>query len=355
VNKYVANAKQSFAHSLEDAFCDNIAKMIDKKASGPDFYVGGIPIYGDAILSPMDGFSDLPFRGMCRRLGSAMSYTGFISASEVINDRPHLDQRLAYEEYERPVVFQLFGDDPDRLVEAATRLLEREPDIIDVNMGCPFKSVARRGAGAGLLKNPEKIATIFQKLTREVDIPVTGKIRLGWDDDSQNYLEVAQTIEENGGQLIAVHGRTKEQNYSGEANWEAIAEIKEVVSIPVIGNGDVKTPADINRMKDETGCDAVMVGRAAIGNPWIFAGLDRWEVPLDQVRATMLQHLDDMLNFYGEELGLIFFRKHATQYISPYRLKREQRARLLRSETPQEFTELLDQISFANQPMEMEK
>jgi tRNA-dihydrouridine synthase B len=329
--------------------------MIDKKASGPAFFVGDIPIYGNTILSPMDGFSDLPFRGMCRRLGSAMSYTEFINAIDVIDGHPHLDQRLAYEEYERPVVFQLFDDDPDRLVETAIRLLEREPDIIDVNMGCPSKSVSRRGAGAGLLKSPEKIAAIFQKLTRELDIPVTGKIRLGWDEDSQNYLEVAQIIEDNGGQLVAVHGRTKAQNYSGEANWEAITEIKQAISIPVIGNGDVKTLTDIERMKDETGCDAVMVGRAAIGNPWIFAGLDRHEVPHDQVRETMLLHLDDMLDFYGEEMGLVLFRKHAVQYISPYRLTREHRTRLLRSETPQEFIELLDQINFINQPMEMEK
>jgi nifR3 family TIM-barrel protein len=329
--------------------------MTDKKASGPTFFIGELPIYGDTILSPMDGFSDLPFRGMCRRLGSAMSYTEFINAIDVMNGHPHLDQRLAYEAYERPVVFQLFDDDPDRLVEAAIRLLDRKPDIIDVNMGCPSKSVSRRGAGAGLLKNPEKIAIIFQKLTREVDIPITGKIRLGWDTDSQNYLEVARIIEDNGGQLIAVHGRTKDQNYGGEANWEAIAEIKEAVSIPVIGNGDVKRTDDITRIKDYTGCDAVMIGRAAIGNPWIFAGLDRHEVSHDEVRETMLRHLADMLAFYGEELGLVLFRKHAVKYITPYRLRREHRAKLLRSETPQEFTELLDQISFTDQLIEMEK
>jgi nifR3 family TIM-barrel protein len=326
-----------------------------KTACDPDFLIGDIPIFGETILSPMDGFSDLPFRGMCRRLGSAMSYTEFINAIDVINGHPHLDQRLTYGEFERPVVFQLFDDDPDRLVEAAIRLMEREPDIIDVNMGCPSRAVARRGAGAGLLKDPKKIAVIFQKLTREMDIPITGKIRLGWDDDSQNYLEVARIIEDNGGQLVAVHGRTKEQNYSGEANWVAIAEIKQAVSIPVIGNGDVKTLADIDRMVNETGCDAVMIGRAAIGNPWIFAGLDRWEVPCNQVRETMLQHLDEMLDFYGEALGLVLFRKHVVQYISPYRLKHEHRTRLLRSETPQEFMELLDQINFISQPLEMEK
>ena len=316
----------------------------------PVFKVGDIPVYGDTILSPMDGFSDLPFRRMCRRLGSAMSYTEFINAIDVIKTHPYLEYRMTYAEFERPVVFQLFDDDPDRILEAALRLQERKPDIIDVNMGCPSKTVARRGAGAGLLQNPEKIAEIFQKLTKSLDIPVTGKIRLGWDEDTLNYLEIAKIIEDNGGQLVAVHGRTKVQNYSGQANWDAIAEIKQAVSIPVIGNGDVKTVADISKMKDYTNCDAVMIGRAAIGNPWIFTGQDRHDVGYEQVRETMLSHLESMLAFYGREKGLKLFRKHAYGYISPYQLSREQRVTLLSSETPQEFTTFLDQITTAYQP-----
>ncbi len=317
----------------------------------PTFFVGNIPIFGDTILAPMDGFSDLPFRGLCRELGSAMSYTEFINAIDVVNDHHHIDLRLTYEEFERPVVFQLFDDDPDRMVETALRLKERGPDMIDVNMGCPAKAVSRRGAGAGLLKNPKKIGEIFQKLTRALDIPVTGKIRLGLDEDSQNYIQIAKIIEDNGGQLVAVHARTKAQNHNGQANWDAIAEVKQAVSIPVIGNGDVRIQADIAHMKATTQCDAVMIGRGAIGNPWIFAGLDRHEVSQTQVHETMLKHLEKMLDFYGEEMGLILFRKHAVHYLRLYHLPREQRVRLLTSETPQEFINLLDQFTFILQPI----
>lgn len=315
--------------------------MIDRK---PAFSIGSIPVYGDLILSPMDGFSDLPFRSLVRRLGSAVSYTEFVNAIDVVQGSPRLGPRLAYDPSERPVVFQVFDDDPDRLVTAVLKLLPLEPDIIDVNMGCSAKNVSGRGAGAGLLRTPEKIARIFAQLTRHVDIPITGKIRLGWDDTSLNYLDVARIIEDNGGQLIAVHGRTKQQGYGGRADWDAIAEVKQAVSIPVIANGDVRTVADITRIQQHTGCDGVMIARAAIGNPWIFARLNREDVPVDQVRRTMLAHLEAMHSFYGPEEGLVLFRKHASRYISPYPLDRELRARLLTSETAAEFLSLLDEI-----------
>ena len=316
----------------------------------PSFWVRDIPVFGDLILSPMDGYSDLPFRSIARSFGSAMSYTEFVNAIDVVNRHPHLSERLEYIEGERPVVFQLFDDDPSRLIEAALRLREREPDIIDVNMGCPAKNVAHRGAGSGLLRTPHKIAEIFRRLTAVLDIPVTGKMRLGWDDDNRNYIEVARMIEENGGQLIAVHGRTKQQAYKGDADWDAIAEIKQAVSIPVIANGDVKTVADIDRIKRRTGCDGVMIARAAIGNPWVFARLDREEVAPEQVRELVLRHLELMLDFYGPERGLIIFRKHAARYITPYRLARQQRTQLLSSAEPEEFLALLDQILFLPQP-----
>ena len=314
----------------------------------PSFYIAAIPIYGRAILSPMDGFSDQPFRAMCRRLGSAMSYTEFVNAIDVLNGNARLAPRLRYLEEERPVVFQVFDDDPERLLEAALLLREYDPDIIDVNMGCSAKTVAHRGAGAGLLKDPAKIAAIFRSLTAALDIPVTGKIRLGWDDDSLNYLDVARAVEDNGGRLLAVHGRTKQQAYRGQANWEAIAEIKQAVSIPVIGNGDVRNVADIGRMREFTGCDGVMIARGAIGNPWIFAGLDRADVSEAQVRETMLGHLASMQKFYGPEQGLILFRKHAARYISPYRLSKPQRERLLTSQTAADFAGLLQQVVAEN-------
>lgn len=319
---------------------------MENKAS---FFVGSIPIYGHTILAPMDGFSDQPFRSLARRLGSAMSYTEFVNAVDVINGNHHLEERLTFLEEERPVVFQIFDDDPARLLQAALILRERNPDIIDVNMGCSAKTVAGRGAGAGLLREPRKISEIFRALSIELDIPVTGKIRIGWDDDHLNHLEIARAVEDNGGSLIAVHGRTKQQAYRGEANWSAIAEIKAAVNIPVIGNGDVRKVADIQRMQDFAGCDAVMIGRGAIGNPWIFAGLDREEVGVNQVRETMLAHLDSMLEFYGAERGLILFRKHAARYISPFGLTTEQRETLLTSEKPEEFIALTESLAIGNQ------
>lgn len=299
----------------------------------------------------MDGFSDLPFRSLARQLGSAMSYTEFVNAIDVLHGHPRLEKRLTFRQGERPIVFQLFDDDPDRLVRAAMILHQRQPDIIDINMGCSARDVAGRGAGAGLLRTPEKVAQIFRQLARAFGIPITAKIRLGWDEGSLNYLDIARIIEESGGKLIAVHGRTKKQAYGGKANWEAIAEIKQAVSIPVIGNGDVRTVADIERMKAHTGCDGVMIARAAIGNPWIFARLDRAEVPDEQVRTMMLRHLEGMLDFYGQQQGLVLFRKHASRYISPYRLERAQRRQLLTAERPEEFLALFDQLVLVRQPV----
>lgn len=312
--------------------------------SVPVFHVGPVSVYGDLILSPMDGFSDLPFRLMCHELGSAMSYTEFISALDILQCHPRVEQKFAYAPEERPVVFQIFDNDVERLLEVALRLQERRPDVIDINMGCSERSVSGRGAGAGLLRTPLKVARIFKTLSRSLEVPVTGKIRLGWDEDCRNYLLIARIIEENGGAALAVHGRTKAQGYGGNADWDAIAEIKAALSIPVIGNGDVRRVADIERMKAHTHCDAVMIGRGAIGNPWIFSRLDRAQVPHEQVRSTMLRHLDRMLAFYEDDYGLVLFRKHASRYLSLFPLTRAQRKHLFEAEQPQEFLELLDSL-----------
>lgn len=314
--------------------------MIDK----PLFHIRSIPVYGDLILSPMDGYSDLPFRALCRELGSAMSYTEFINAVDILNGHPHVHEKYRFLESERPMVFQIFDNEPDRLVETARRLRQFNPDIIDINMGCSAKTVAGRGAGAGLLKTPLKIARIFHRLTRELDIPITGKIRLGWDDESRNYRLIARIIEQEGGALIAVHGRTKVQSYSGTADWDAIAEVRQTVKIPVIGNGDVKSAGDIERIKAHTGCTAVMIGRAAIGNPWIFSRLDRPQVLVEQVRSTLLRHLDLSVDFYGPKRGLVLFRKHASRYLSPFGLAPELRYQLMTAEEPQQFLDLVGQV-----------
>jgi tRNA-dihydrouridine synthase B len=312
----------------------------------PAFYIRDLPVYGDLILSPMDGYSDLPFRKLCRELGSALSYTEFVNVLDILDGNPEVRRKLAYDPLERPIVFQIFDSDPERLLRAALSLQELGPDVIDINMGCSDKHVSARGAGAGLLRTPLKIARAFRLLSQKLEVPVTGKIRLGWDDDCRNYLLVARIIEENGGALVAVHGRTKRQAYGGQADWDAIAEIQQALSIPVIGNGDVRTPADIARLKAHTGVPAVMIGRGAIGNPWIFSRRMREDVPPEEVRAVLQRHLDRSLSFYGAQRGLVLFRKHASRYISPYRLPAELRRRLLTSTSPQEFMGLVDKFLF---------
>jgi len=290
----------------------------------PDFYVRDVPIFGRIVLAPMDGVSDKPFRNLAKKFGSAMSYTEFINAIDIIQGHPDIPRRLEYTEHERPVVFQIFDDDPVRIVDAAEMLLAYEPDILDVNLGCSAKCVTNRGAGAALLRNPETIAQIFRNLVNTLPIPVTGKIRLGWDDQSLNYLDIARIIQENGGSLIAVHGRTRMQGYTGSARWEPIREIKEAVHIPVIANGDITTVADIESVRALTGCDAVMIGRAALGNPWIFSGRDRDQIQPAEVKETLLYQLNSMLEYYGRDRGLILFRKYAKRLLEPYNLERSQ-------------------------------
>lgn len=311
----------------------------------PTFYVRDIPVYGDAILAPMDGFSDWPFRSMCRALGSAMSYTEFVRAQHIVEAYSHMAARLTFDEAERPMVFQIYGDDADELLQAALRVQDRKPDIVDINMGCPARKVAHSGAGVGLMRTPLKIARIFRKLSAALPVPVTGKIRLGWEN-CRTYKLIARIVEENGGSLIAIHGRTKEQGYGGMADWDAIAEIKAAVKIPVIGNGDVKVTADIARMKAYTGCEAVMIGRAAIGNPWIFSKLDRDQVPAEMVHEMVRTHLERHLAFYGERKGMVLFRKHAMQYLKLQRLPRAVRTHIITRDNPQEFLALLDHAFF---------
>lgn len=292
--------------------------MTDQMNESAQFHIDKVPIFGDLILAPMDGITDMPFRSLCRELGSAMSVTEFINALDVLEDNPRYLPRLAFEAVQRPLALQILGDHTEQILEATLQLVhEVQPDIIDINLGCQSKNVTSRGAGAALLRTPEKIAAIFKRLTACFAIPITAKIRLGWDDQHINYLEVAQIIQDNGGSLVAVHGRTRQQAYRGEAQWAPIREIKQALTIPVIGNGDVRTVDDIASMKKITECDAVMIGRAAVGNPWIFSRLDRSNVPLQEVKQTLLKHLDAMLEFYGER-GVIVFRKHLKAYLQPY-------------------------------------
>jgi nifR3 family TIM-barrel protein len=310
----------------------------------PTFSIGSIPVFGDLILSPMDGYSDPPFRRLTREMGSSMSYTEFINALDVMNKHPRIEERTSYGEAERPVVFQLFDDNPERLLNAAYQLRKLNPDIIDINMGCSTKRVTGRGAGAGLLRAPDKIGAIFKKLSQVLDIPITGKIRLGWDNNTLNYIEIARIIEDNGGQLIAVHARTKDQGYTGQADWDAIAEIKQNVSIPVIGNGDVTKISDIEKMKTHTNCDGVMIGRGAIGNPWIFSRRDKENISAEEQVSTIKIHLERMLKFYGDGRGLTLFRKHASRYMASFQLSSPQRRKLLTCTNPGIFVQMIYQF-----------
>jgi tRNA-dihydrouridine synthase B len=335
------------AFDLEFFCYTDAPSMSERQILAPFFYIRDVPIYGDTVLAPMDGYSDWPFRSVCRALGSAMSYTEFVKVEKILSRRSKEPaKRLYYEEVERPITFQIYGDDPDLLLKAALKVQSLNPDIIDINMGCPAKSIADRGAGVGMMPTPLKIARTFRKLTAALRVPVTGKIRLGWDRN-KNFKLIARIIEEEGGSLIAIHGRTKEQRYSGNANWDAIAEVKSLVKIPVIGSGDVRVVADIQRMKEHTGCDAVMIGRAAIANPWIFAGLDREQVPPELLQQTVHEHLQKSIQFYGEEDGQRLFRKYAVQYLLLRTLDRDARKEILKERPSGEFLEILKQIYVA--------
>ncbi|MDZ7843442.1 MAG: tRNA-dihydrouridine synthase family protein [Anaerolineales bacterium] len=309
----------------------------------PSFFLGGMPVCGQVILAPMDGYSSWPFRSLCRELGSSLSYTEFVHSRDVLSRPASLERKLFYRPGERPIIFQIYGNDNQQMIKAALQLEELGPDGIDINLGCPTPSIASRGAGAGLMRKPLQVARLFRTLSSKIAIPLTAKIRLGWND-CLNYRLIARIIAENGGQMIAVHARTKEERHNGPPDLDAIAEIKSSLSIPVIGNGGITGVADLQHMLDYTGCDGVMVGRGAIKNPWIFSFLDRDQIPPGQVKDVLLDHLDRSLSFYGPERGLILFRKHAAEYLEPYQLSPARRRKILTRKEPQAFISLVEEV-----------
>ncbi|MFO0795110.1 MAG: tRNA dihydrouridine synthase DusB [Candidatus Brocadiaceae bacterium] len=306
----------------------------------PSFFIRNIPLYGDLILAPMAGFSDVPFRLICREFGMPISYTEVISMDGILWNNKKTFRLLDFRAVERPVVFQILGNDEDKLTEACRIIEQSGPDIIDINMGCSVSDIAGKGAGAGLLKDPQKIGRIFSKLTKALKVPVTGKIRLGWDNKSRNYLEVARILEENGAALIAVHGRTRSQFFFEKADWDPIAEVKQAVKIPVIGNGDVKCIADVERMKTLTRCDGVMIGRGSIGNPWLFQQRDRDQVSPHEKFQLIQKHLALMVEYYGEDIGVVHFRKHAVKYIAGLHHATDLRLKLVKCTFAQEMIDL---------------
>jgi len=307
------------------------------------FKVSDLNIEGNLVLAPMDGYTDWPFRSICRELGSAISYTEFVKAEDVLQ-RPHyIKDKIHFTESERPVFIQVYGNSEDALLKAALILQETEPDAIDINMGCPNRSIAGRGAGAGLMRTPIKVARIIKSLNKSLDLPITAKIRLGWKD-CQNGMLLSQIIELFGGSLVAVHARSKEQGHEGKPDLNALAEIKERIQIPVLGNGGIREVNDIQAMIDTTGCDGVMIGRGAVQNPWIFSGRNRYEVKPNEVQNLMLEHLDRSLSFYGSEDGLILFRKFTAEYLKPYNLEREARRNILMELDPDRFKVLVGEV-----------
>lgn len=300
--------------------------------SQANFHIGAVPIHGDVILAPMEGFSDVPYRSMCRRFGSAVSYTSFVSALELTQGIDHAWKELEFLPQERPVAFQFYDDDVERLLNAVHKSLRLDPDIIDINMGCSSRRVSGRGAGAGLLRQPAKVAKLMAQLSSQINLPITAKIRLGWDNDHRNFIEIGRIIEDNGGKALAVHGRTRQQGYRGQADWDAIAELRQAISIPLIANGDVAQPRDVRRLQDYTQCQAVMIGRGAIGNPWIFEKRDRSQIGWDETLSVIGQHLNAMVKYYGPR-GTTLFRKHLTRYLEPFDLDESWRRQLLTQDT----------------------
>lgn len=325
--------------------------MNEESSPDPAFWVGNVPVYGDAILAPMAGYSDIPYRAVCRAYGSAMSYTEFVPVEALTGRRSsnRFWQRLDKKDGERPVVFQVFGNNAQKILEAALRIQELEPDIIDINMGCSTKKVSGRGAGVGMMPQPQLVADTFNLLSKNLSVPVTGKIRLGWDDGQRNYAHIARIMEENGAALVAMHARTKAQKYDGRADWDEIARLRQAVSIPVIGNGDIRLPGDIGRMKIYTGCDAVMIGRAAIGNPWIFSRLDRSKLAIPEIIATVKFHLREMVIYYGGQSGVILFRKHLKHYLGEVKKAQPLLGQMLQATEVYELHNLLAQLAASTQ------
>jgi nifR3 family TIM-barrel protein len=312
-----------------------------------DFLIKNIMIYGDVILAPMVSISDMPYRLITRKLGNALSWSAFVNAQEVIYGHPHrLKDRLQFIESERPFVMQLYGNDIDMMIAAAKTLMLRQPDILDINLGCSIKAISARGAGAGMLRDMPKVINLIQSLCNILPVPITTKIRLGWDELTKNPVDIAQTLQEAGSSMITVHARTRSQHFDDIADWEAIHQIKAAIDVPVIGNGDIKTPADIDRMKSTTGCDAVMIGRAAIGNPWLFSRRDVDTVPIQEKFDVIKEHLNLMCECYTEKRGVLLFRKHAAGYLSHLLISHNQRTEILKANTKESFLSLLKKAIF---------
>ncbi|MCI8327709.1 MAG: tRNA dihydrouridine synthase DusB [Lachnospiraceae bacterium] len=315
--------------------------------------IGNVELENNLILGPMAGVTDLPFRLLCKEQGAGLLCMEMVSAKGILYNNKNTRFLLTIDERECPVSLQLFGSDPDIISEQAKRIEDLPFDILDINMGCPVPKVVNNGDGSALMKNPMLAGKIIEKTTRAIRKPVTVKIRKGFDENHINAVELAHVAEESGAAAIAVHGRTREQYYTGKADWEIIKSVKETVKIPVIGNGDVRSPKDAIRMQRETGCDGIMIARGAQGNPWIFKQVLHYEktgeiLPKPETREVVemiLRHARMQMEFKGEYMGMREMRKHAAWYTAGYKNSAKLRGKINETESYEELEELLKTLT----------
>ena len=314
--------------------------------------IGNVTLDNNLILAPMAGVTDLPFRLLCKEQGAALCCMEMVSAKGIYYNNKNTESLLTVDERERPVSLQLFGSDPDIMAAMAAKIEHRNFDILDINMGCPVPKVVNNGDGSALMKKPILAGQIIEKMVKAINKPVTVKIRKGFDDDHINAVEMAHIAEESGAAAIAVHGRTREQYYSGKADWSIIAEVKSAVSIPVIGNGDILDAKDVITMYEQTGCDGFMIGRGAQGNPWIFRQILHYfetgemigKPPIEEMIQTMLRHARLQIEFKGDYLGIREMRKHAAWYTAGYKGASKLRGRINDVESYEDLETLFEEF-----------